>query len=186
MYYRSNLQAIMCFLRNYLAALVAKNTFAQVSHHHEDLIDLGYAKHIPAWKNVTIAGSELLNYNNIRYAQAPLGKNRFRKPQTPPPYQHGIQDGTTSSWETDCLSAAPIGVPFPLLNGSTWGSEDCLFLNVIMPKGAKEGSRLPVLHWVVGSGYAFGGKDWTGFGLNTYGIFARPLNLTDQFIIVHS
>jgi carboxylesterase type B len=149
-----------------------------------DVIDLGYAKHKPTWINTTSSGTELLNYNNIRYAESPTGWKRFRKPQIPPPYQHNIQDGNHSSWETDCISSAPVGIPFPLLNGSTWGSEDCLFLNVIKPKNAKQGDKLPVLHWVIGSAYAFAGKDWTGLGINTYGLYNRPLNLTDQFIIV--
>jgi carboxylesterase type B len=149
-----------------------------------DVIDLGYAKHKPTWTNTTSHGTELLNYNNIRYAESPIGWRRFRKPQTPPPYQHGIQDGNRSSWETDCISSAPVGIPFPLLNGSTWGSEDCLFLNVIKPKNAKEGDKLSVLHWVVGSAYAFAGKDWTGLGINTYGLYNQPLNITDGFIIV--
>ena len=151
---------------------------------NSNVIDLGYAKHVPTWINRTSTGRVLFNYNNIRYAQPPNGQNRFRKPQTPPLYQQGIQDGKMSSWETDCISSAPVGVPFPLLNGSTWGSEDCLFLNVVKPKGAKKGHKLPVLHWVVGSAFAFGGKDWTGFGINTYGLYNRPLNLTDQFIMV--
>ncbi|KAF1993501.1 lipase [Amniculicola lignicola CBS 123094] len=153
-------------------------------HDHPDLIDLWYAKHIPTFENTTSANATLLSYNNIRYAEPPLGWKRFRKPQTPPPYQHKIQNGDLSSWETDCLSSAPVGVPFPLLSGLTWGSEDCLFLNVVVPKGVKEGDKVPVLHWVVGSAYAFGGKDWVGFGLNAYGLFNQPLNLTDRFIIV--
>ncbi|KAF2684898.1 putative lipase 1 [Lentithecium fluviatile CBS 122367] len=153
-------------------------------HKARKLIDLGYAKHIPTYTNKTIANATLLNYNNIRYALPPTGSNRFRKPRTPPAYQPGIQTGNRSSWETDCLSSAPVGVPFPLLNGSTWGSEDCLFLNVVMPEGVKEGDKVPVLHWVVGSAYAFGGKDWTGFGINVLGLFNRPLNLSDRFIIV--
>ncbi|KAJ4344782.1 uncharacterized protein N0V89_012526 [Didymosphaeria variabile] len=148
------------------------------------LVDLGYAKHVPTWTNITPAGTELLNYNNIRYAQTPYGELRFRKPKTPPSYERGYQNGDRTSWVTDCISSAHPGVPFPLINGSTWGSEDCLFLNVIKPKNAKEGDKLPVLHWVVGSAYSFGGKDWTGFGMNTYGLFNRPMNLTDQFIIV--
>ncbi|KAF2119240.1 Carboxylesterase family-domain-containing protein [Lophiotrema nucula] len=159
--------------------------FAQSSHPaHRDLVDLGYAKHVPTWVNISTAGAEILNYDNIRYAHPPLGQKRFRKPVTPPPRQRGIQDGNLTSWKTDCLSAAPIGMPFPLLNGSTWGSEDCPYLNVVVPKGAREGDKLPVLHWVVGSAYAFDGKDWTGFGLNALGNFNRPKNLTDQFIIV--
>lgn len=153
-------------------------------YNHDLLVDLGYAKHIPTWINTTTSGTELLNYNNIRYAEPPTGWKRFRRPVVPPPYQHGVQDGNRSSWQTDCISSATLGTPFPLLSGNTWGSEDCLFLNVVVPKGAKEGDKLPVLHWVVGSAYAFGGKDWTGFGINTYGLFNRPLNLTDQFILV--
>lgn len=148
------------------------------------MIDLGYAKHKPTYVNVTSTGAELLNYNNIRFAQPPVGPLRFRKPVTPPAKQHGVQDGDVSYWETDCLSSTPGGAPFPLINGSTWGSEDCLFLNVVVPKGVKEGDNVPVLHWVVGSAYAFGGKDWTGMGLSTHGLFNRPWNLTDKFIIV--
>lgn len=166
--------------------LLLGTTFASAACHRptEDTIDLGYAKHKSTWVNKTSAGTELLNYNNIRYAKPPIGSRRFRKPEYPPFFQDGVQDGNISSWKTDCLSSAPRGVPFPLINGSTWGSEDCLFLNVVKPKNAKPGDSLPVLHWVVGSAYVFGGKDWTGFGINTYGLFNRPLNLTDNFIIV--
>jgi carboxylesterase type B len=169
----------------FIALLLSAITSAhQKNHSSRHFVDLGYARHQPTWINTTSTGAELLNYNNIRYAQPPLGSSRFRKPVVPPAYQYGVQDGNISSWETDCLSSAPPGIPFPLINGSTWGSEDCLFLNVIKPKSAKPGDKLPVLHWVVGSAYAFGGKDWTGFGINTYGLYNRPLNLTDQFIIV--
>ena len=167
------------------------------------VIDLGYAKHAPSWTNQTTHGTTLLNYNNIRYAQPPVGELRFHKPVTPPPDSVGISFGniTTSpdgflppgpepplsfpsSWQTDCISSATVGNPFPLLNGTTWGAEDCLFLDVIVPEGTKPDDKLPVLHWSVGSAFAFGSKDWTGFGLNTYGLWNRPLGLPDEFIIV--
>ncbi len=148
------------------------------------LVDLGYAKHVPTWINTTSTGAKLLNYNNIRYAQPPTGEKRFRKPVTPPPHQPGIQNGNRSSWETDCISSCTPGAPFPLLSGHTWGSEDCLLLNVIVPEGTKEGDKLPVLHWTIGTAFAFGGKDWTGYGINTYGIFDGHMNLTDKFIMV--
>ncbi|OAG00586.1 uncharacterized protein CC84DRAFT_315938 [Paraphaeosphaeria sporulosa] len=109
------------------------------------LVDLGYAKHVPIWTNVTATGTKLLNYNNIRYAHTPSGPLRFRKPETPPTYQNGIHSDNRNSWETDCISSAPQSVPFPLISGSTWGGEDCLFLNVIKPRNAKEGDELPVL-----------------------------------------
>lgn len=57
-------------------------------------------------------------------------------------------------------------------------------LNVIKPAHARPGDKLPVLHWVIGSAFAFGSKDWTGFGINTYGLWNRPYNLPDNFIIV--
>ena len=164
--------------------LLLCSTFTKAYYPSPYLVDLGYAKHVPTWTNVTAAGTTLLNYQNIRYAQPPTGNLRFRKPKTPPHTQRGIQNGTRTSWETDCISSAHPGVPFPLINGSTWGSEDCLFLNVIKPQNTKEGDKVPVLHWVVGSAYSFGGKDWTGLGINTHGLFSRPLNITDQFIIV--
>lgn len=112
---------------------------------NDHIIDLGYAKHAVSWTNTTTHGTTLLNYNNIRYAQPPLGDLRFRRPAIPPPTNIGISfgnlttsrdeflppgfsppQGFPSSWQTDCLSSAPAVVPFPLLNGSTWGSEDCL------------------------------------------------------------
>jgi carboxylesterase type B len=172
-------------------------------NHDDHIVDLGYAKHSVSWTNVTNHGTTLLNYNNIRYAQPPLEGLRFRKPVVPPPRNEGVSFGNLtasndvvippssippssfpSSWETDCVSSATIGVPFPLLNGSTWGSEDCLLLNVIVPATARPGDRLPVLHWVIGSAFAFGSKDWTGFDLNTYGLWNKPYDLPDKFIIV--
>jgi carboxylesterase type B len=167
------------------------------------VVDLDYAKHAPSWKNTTTHGTTLLNYNNIRYAQPPVGDLRFRKPAFPPPISEGISFGNISasndqflppalepppsfpsSWETDCVSSGTIGIPFPLLSGATWGSEDCLLLNVVVPEGTKPGDKLPVLHWTIGSAFAFGSKDWTGFGINTYGLWNRPLGLPDKFIIV--
>ena len=38
----------------------------------------------------------------------------------------------------------------------TYGSEDCLYLNVWQPTGAKEGDDLPVLVWIFGGSYQFG------------------------------
>ena len=55
---------------------------------------------------------------------------------------------------------------------------------MIVPEGTRPGDKLPVLHWNIGSAFAFGSKDWTGFGINTYGLFNRPLGLPDEFIIV--
>lgn len=70
----------------------------------------------------------------------------------------------------DCISAAPSYVPFPCINGTAWGHEDCLLLNVIVPEGVKPGDNIPVLHWLTESCYAFAGKD----------SFYGPLGLFDE------
>ena len=149
-------------MKGFIFSLHALLVFAHPSPGHSDrVIDLGYAKHAPSWTNQTNWGTTLLNYNNIRYAQPPLGDLRFRKPAVPPPGSAGISFGNLtvsndrflppssepppsfpSSWHTDCVSSATIGSPFPLLNGSTWGTEDCLFLNVVVPEGTKSCWRL--------------------------------------------
>ena len=123
------------------------------------IVDLGYARHRPTFTNTTASGDKILSYMNIRFTQPPTGQLRFRKPVTPPMYSNGIQNGTYPPGFTDCISSASPQVPFPNINGTTWGHEDCLFLNVLVPEGIHPGDNVPVLHWVFGSAYAFGSKD---------------------------
>ncbi|KAL2869050.1 Alpha/Beta hydrolase protein [Aspergillus lucknowensis] len=147
-------------------------------------IDLDYAIHAPTYVNSTASGTRVALYNNIRFAYPPTGNLRFRKPRTPPPHEAGIQDGRDRLYKSDCVSSAPAGIPFPGLNGSTWGQEDCLFLNVYVPEGVRPGiDRVPVVHWIYGSAYAFGSKDlmWDGMPLMDH--IRSP---EDQFIYVAS
>lgn len=135
-----------------------------------NIVDLGYARHRPTYTNTTKSGLNVLSFMNIRFAQPPTGPLRFKKPVVPPFYSEGIQDGLFPLFYTDCISAAPPVAPFPDINGTSWGREDCLFLNVIVPEGVRPGDNLPVLHWITGSAYAFGGKD----------SFLGPLGLMDR------
>ncbi|KAH6630678.1 Alpha/Beta hydrolase protein [Chaetomium sp. MPI-SDFR-AT-0129] len=132
------------------------------------LIDLGYARHIPTSINTTASGVRVAIYNNIRFAQSPTGDLRFRAPNTDLPHVDGIQDGSTAE-DVACISSAPWYVPFPGLNGTTWGQEDCLFLDVYVPEGVQPGDDVPVLHNFHGSAYAFGSK----------GTFFDPMGLFD-------
>ncbi len=73
-------------------------------------------------------------------------------------------------------------VPFPDINGTTFGGEDCLFLDVFVPEGVKPGDNVPVLHWFVGSAYAFGSKE---FLTDPMGIFDQMhLASKGKFIFV--
>jgi carboxylesterase type B len=147
------------------------------------LVDLGYATHAPTYINTTASGTRVGLYNNIRFAQPPTGALRFRKPSTPPLSQEGIQDGRDRLFSTDCVNAAPGMVPFPGLNGSAWGQEDCLFLNVWVPEGVRPGDNVPVIHWLHGSAYAFGSKDLL---INAMGLMDLIQKPEDRFIFVAS
>ncbi|KAB5583472.1 putative lipase 2, partial [Coniochaeta sp. 2T2.1] len=124
------------------------------------LINLGYAKHVPTTYYETPSGRNISVYKNIRFANPPTGDLRFRLPNTILPTVHGIQHGNVSDdLSTHCISSMPASAPFPPYNGTTWGSEDCLFLDVWVPQDIKPGDKVPVLQWFVGGAYAFGSKE---------------------------
>ena len=81
----------------------------------------------------------------IPYAAPPVGPLRWRPPQPP------------ARW-TEPLDATHGGALCPqgAIPGAGRQSEDCLTLNVYTPAGAKAGSRLPVMVWIYGGGFAIG------------------------------
>lgn len=146
------------------------STLALAAPQDEELfppVDLGYAVHVPTQVSNLTSGLKYADYYNIRFAQPPLGDLRFRKPEVPPPTQNGIQNGSAGLFETNCVSSVPPHVPIPK-NGTAWGQEDCLYLNVRVPEGVKEGDNVPVLHWLYGSQFAFGMKEFSGDALGVY------------------
>ncbi|KAK4041356.1 lipase 1 [Parachaetomium inaequale] len=138
-------------------------------NHFSGLVDLGYAKHVPTYVNTTASGRKVAVYKNIRFANPPIGNLRFRLPDVRLPKTPGIQDGNVPALENHCISSAHPGAPYPPYNGTTWGQEDCLFLDVYVPDNVRPGDEVPVLHWFVGSAFAFGSKD----------MFISPLGLFD-------
>jgi carboxylesterase type B len=123
------------------------------------VIDLGYAKHIPTYINTTASGRRIAIYKNTKFPLPPTGSRRFRKPDISLPNTEGVQDGKVPWGTTDCIASAPSVAPFPGINGTTWGHEDCLFLDVYVPEDLNPSHPVPVLHWFFGSGYALGSKD---------------------------
>jgi hypothetical protein len=143
-------------------------TAARSSQTDDGLVDLGYAKHVPTYINTTASGQRVAIYKNIRFANPPTGNLRFRAPDRNLPYVDGVQDGKVLP-DISCISSAPWFFPFPGFNGTTWGSEDCLFLDVYVPEGVRPGDDVPVLHNFHGSAYAFGNKE----------TFFNPMGLFD-------
>ena len=114
------------------------------------------------------------NFSNIRYAAPPLGALRFSDPQ-PPENQRslGVQDGTKANI---CPQAAPaswnwrnVGIPdgqvIPIGNSTLPESEDCLFLDVVVPESVfnnggkgQNGKLAPVMVNIHGGGFFIGDK----------------------------
>jgi para-nitrobenzyl esterase len=84
----------------------------------------------------------------IPFAPAPVGDLRWRPPGAAP----------TWTGERDATKAPP----------SCQSNEDCLYLNVVRPAGAKPGARLPVIVWIHGSAFRVG-QAIGAFGADTEG-----------------
>ncbi|MCP3818494.1 carboxylesterase family protein [Streptomyces sp. A3M-1-3] len=92
----------------------------------------------------------------IPYAAPPVAGLRFRPPQEPRRWS-GVRDATHQA--KACLQFFPFGLRDPQAV-----SEDCLYLDVYRPRGARPGARLPVVFWMhggaynIGTGTQFGGR----------------------------
>ena len=102
-----------------------------------------------------LAGREadgVRSFKGIPFAKPPLGEARFRPPATPEPWP-GERDATQFGG-----SAPQSAMMLAALPGMDVGpqSEDCLYLNVYAPAGARAGDRKPVLFWIHGGGFVIG------------------------------
>ena len=86
-----------------------------------------------------------LTFSSIPYAAPPVGERRWRPPARVRHWR-GVRDATRPS--PLCPQAG---------NGDVQGQEDCLYLDVTVPRGARPGDRLPVLVWLHGGGLDSGG-----------------------------
>jgi para-nitrobenzyl esterase len=86
----------------------------------------------------------------IPYAAPPVGDLRWKPPQ-PPAKWSGVRDATAF---TARCPQWPIWADYIFLDSGP--SEDCLHLHVYSPTTANGASRLPVMYWIHGGGYAAG------------------------------
>lgn len=92
----------------------------------------------------------VVSYKNVPYAAPPLGELRWRAPR-PPAKWDGVRDATR--YGNDCMQNR---MSWDKTASSQPVSEDCLYLNVWAPATARPGSRLPVIVWIYGGGFAQG------------------------------
>ncbi|KAK0101390.1 hypothetical protein ONS95_006565 [Cadophora gregata] len=178
------------------------------------------------------SGSGYFNFSNIRFGQPPVGHLRFSPPLAPSGRNTTVNDGQNSvicpqaapAWSSEAAEFIPdlltgqnisnythpssMQVPTntnisSLLTPGPGVSEDCLFLDVIVPEKVfnitktngtsgyhevqcepdqpcKVPSGAPVLVWIYGGGYTFGSK--TSYG-NPTSLISRSLENNGEGLV---
>lgn len=106
----------------------------------------------------------------IPYARPPVGELRWRPPQ-PVPSWRPVRPARAFGF--DCPQETVPGDPYP---SNQPQSEDCLYLNVWRPTGAR---ALPVMVWIHGGGWVSGTSAWVpteGAGLARRGVIIVSFN----------
>jgi para-nitrobenzyl esterase len=94
----------------------------------------------------TIKGGKVKAFLGLPYAAPPVGDLRWRAPE-PPAKWKGVRDAT--QYGAHCMQSHPFA---DMVFQDSGPREDCLYLNVFAPAGAKPEGKLPVMFWIHGGG----------------------------------
>jgi para-nitrobenzyl esterase len=100
----------------------------------------------------TINNGKVKAFLGLPYAAPPVGDLRWKAPE-PPAKWKGERDAT--AFGAHCAQGRVFD---DMVFQDAGPSEDCLFLNVYAPADATDKSKLPVMFWIHGGGYAGGGS----------------------------
>ncbi|SAL01769.1 carboxylesterase [Caballeronia calidae] len=100
-----------------------------------------------------INDAKMKSFLGIPYAAPPVGDLRWRPPQAPKPWSKPPE---ASKVTNECPQNGDLGV-----FASAGGNEDCLYLNVYVPRSTGDRRSLPVFVWIHGGNLTVGrGADY--------------------------
>ena len=121
----------------------------------------------------TINDGKVKAFLGLPYAAPPVGELRWKAPQAAGQWK-GVRDATM--YGPRCAQNSGFE---DMIFQDSGPSEDCLYLNVYAPAGAKAKSKLPVMFWIHGGGYAAGASSeprHNGDFLPTKGVVLVTIN----------
>ena len=154
-----------------LAALTALGALAQVTRP----IDGDPVRTDAGLVSGSMSASGLKTYFGIPFAAPPVRENRWREPQ-PVKAWDGIL--TANKKQAECVQ----GLRSSSINhyfGEEAAAEDCLYLNIWEPAGAKAGAKLPVMVWIYGGAFTGGSASspiYAGDALAKKGVIYVAIN----------
>ena len=116
--------------------------------------------------------TKILAWYGLPYAQPPIGDLRWKAPRD---FQYSSSKFIATELPNRCVQISNF---YDELitgqdEGSIFGSEDCLYLNVFAPENAfNNKKKLPVMFWIHGGG-------------NTWGYSASPMHIPTNFLKFH-
>uniref|UniRef100_A0A8D1CY34 Carboxylic ester hydrolase n=1 Tax=Sus scrofa TaxID=9823 RepID=A0A8D1CY34_PIG len=122
-------------------------------------------------KKLSLLGDSVDIFKGIPFAAAPKA---LENPQRHPGWQGTLK---AKDFKKRCLQAT-------ITQDSTYGDEDCLYLNIWVPQGRKEVSRdLPVMIWIYGGAFLMGSGQGANF-LSNYLYDGEELATRGNVIVV--
>ncbi|KAM6058061.1 fatty acyl-CoA hydrolase precursor, medium chain-like isoform 1-T1 [Chlamydotis macqueenii] len=161
-------QIALLYTLFYSIAFITCGAEGQTGAEPEVTITLGRLK----GRQTTVKGTDrLVNvFLGIPFAKAPVGSLRFSPPEPPEPW-NDLRDATSypplCPQDLSMLKNAEKNFKEKHPNFRT--SEDCLYLNVYCPAGSNKKDKLPVMVWIHGGNFIFGGASrFDGSALSAY------------------
>ena len=118
-----------------------------------------------SWINTILGGGSgaFASFQGIRYAKPPLGSLRFKSPE-PYVYDEGIYDVSQES-TISCFATGPMSDDYETI----LGQEDCLVINVYIPKHPvfddnSLNTSLPVMVYIHGGGLTESNNNYNEYG----------------------